>query len=227
MNMTTTKSDNASSSKAARTQTAVAATPESKRRYRGSAVEERRAQRRQQLIDAAIQVYGENGYRHSGVKQVCDAAGLTQRYFYESFGHSDELLIACYEQAARWMRDDNMAAAQAAGKDPVLRSRAMLQSYFQRLKENPTIGRLLLIEIRGISPAVDQAIEKALKATSDDIARVLARPGKHFDELLQAGILGGVIHIALHWMANGYSTPVDVVTDTALKLGISLLDDHD
>ncbi|GGD01852.1 TetR/AcrR family transcriptional regulator [Halopseudomonas salina] len=198
--------------------------PEPKRRYRGSAVEQRKAQRRQQLIDAAIRVYGENGYRHSGVKQVCDAAGLTQRYFYESFAHSDELLIASYEQAARWMREDNMAAAEAAGADPVVRSRAMLLAYFQRLKENPTIARLLLIEIRGISPAVDEAIEKALEATSDDIARLLARPGQRFNGLLQAGILGGVIHIALHWMANGYRTPVDVVTDTALKLGVSLLD---
>lgn len=224
MNTTTTKPGITPSNKTAKTSTAAAATPESKRRYRGSAVEERRAQRRQQLIDAAIQVYGENGYRHSGVKQVCDAAGLTQRYFYESFGHSDELLIACYEQAARWLREENMAAAKAAGKDPVLRSRAMLQAYFQNLRDSPTIGRLLLIEIRGISPAVDQAIEKALKASSDDIAQVLARPGKPFDELLQAGILGGVIHIALHWMANGYCTPVDVVTDTALKLGVSLLD---
>ncbi len=204
--------------------TTTAPASEPKRRYRGSAVEERRALRRQQLIDAAVQVYGQNGYRHSGVKQICDAAGLTQRYFYESFAHSDDLLIAAYEQAARWMREDNMAAAQEAGPDPVARSRAMLLAYFQRLKENPTIARLLLIEIRGISPAVDQAIEKALKATSDDIARVLARPGQRFDELLQAGILGGVIHIALHWMINGYRTPVEVVTDTALKLGVSLLD---
>lgn len=197
---------------------------EPKRRYRGSAVEQRKAQRRQQLIDAAVRVYGENGYRHSGVKQVCDAAGLTQRYFYESFAHSDELLIASYEQTARWLREDNMAAAEAAGTDPVVRSRAMLLAYFQRLKENPTMARLLLIEIRGISPAVDEAIEKALEATSDDIARLLARPGQRFNGLLQAGILGGVIHIALHWMANGYRTPVDVVTDTALKLGVSLLD---
>ena len=205
--------------------TTTVITSAKKRRYRGSVVEERRAQRRQQLIDAAIQVYGLNGYRHSGVKQVCDAAGLTQRYFYESFAHSDELLIASYEQASRWMREDNMAAAEAVGVDPLARSRAMLQAWFQRLKENPTIARLLLIEIRGISPAVDHAIDKALKATSDDIARVLARPGKHFDELLHAGILGGVIHIALHWMADDYRTPVDVVTATALKLGVSLLDD--
>ena len=206
------------------TATAAKSSTQTKGRYRGSAVAERRAQRRQKLIEAASQVYGEKGYRHAGVKQVCDAAGLTQRYFYESFAHSDELLIASYEQAARWMRETNMAAAQAAGKDPIERSKAMLLSYFQQLKANPTLARLLLIEIRGISPAVDRAIENALQATSDDIANVLARPGQQFDALLQAGILGGVIHIALYWMASGYSTPVEDVTNTALKLGVSLLE---
>lgn len=195
-----------------------------KRRYRGSSTEERRALRRQQLIDAATQIYGEFGYRHSGVKQVCDAAGLTQRYFYESFGHSDELLIACYEQAARQVRELNMAAAEAAGEDRMERSRAMLHAYFAYLREHPQAARLLLVDIRGISPSVDEAIERSLKASSEDMTRALAHPGEHFDEMLQAGILGGVIHIALHWMANDYAQSVEVVTETALKLGASLLE---
>ncbi|ROZ82203.1 TetR/AcrR family transcriptional regulator [Pseudomonas neustonica] len=195
-----------------------------KRRYRGSAVEERRAQRRQQLIDAAIEVYGSNGYRHSGVKQVCDAAGLTQRYFYESFGHSDELLIAAYEQAARSVRESNMAAAEAVGSDRVVRSRAMLFDYFQKMKDEPNLARLLLTDIRGISPQVDRAIDDALRASSDDMTRALAKPGQQFDEMLQAGILGGVIHIALHWMARGCDVPLEQVTETALKLGVALLD---
>ena len=194
------------------------------RRYRGSAAAERRAQRRQQLIDAATQIYGRQGYRHSGVKQVCDAAGLTQRYFYESFDHSDELLIACYQQAAQYVRERNMTAAQAAGVDPLSRSRAMLRCYFQTLKDEPNLARLLLIDIRGISPRVDQAIADALRASSDDMTKALARPGQQFDELLQAGILGGVIHIALHWMASGYALPVEEVTETAMKFGVSLLE---
>ena len=195
-----------------------------RRRYRGSDVEERRAERRRLLIEAATEVYGRNGYRHSGVKQVCDAAGLTQRYFYESFNHSDELLIACYEQTAQRVRDINMAAAEAAGSDPMERSRAMLRAYFQFLKDEPNLARLMLIDIRGISPQVDRAIGRALHASSEDMTRALAQPGQHFDEMLQAGILGGVIHIALHWMANGYAQPVEVVTETAMKLGVSLLE---
>ncbi|UJJ31674.1 TetR/AcrR family transcriptional regulator [Halopseudomonas maritima] len=197
--------------------------PSVKRRYRGSSTEERRALRRQQLIDAATRIYGENGYRHSGVKQVCDAAGLTQRYFYESFSHSDELLIACYEQAARKVREVNMAAAEAAGSDMLARSRAMLHAYFKYLRDNPREARLLFVDIRGISPAVDEAIDQALKASSEDMTRALAQPGEHFDEMLQAGILGGVVHIALYWMASGYAQSVEQVTDTALKLGASLL----
>ncbi|SES09236.1 MULTISPECIES: TetR/AcrR family transcriptional regulator [Halopseudomonas] len=193
------------------------------KRYRGSATAERRALRRQQLIDAATEVYGEHGYRHSGVKQVCEAAGLTQRYFYESFNHSDELLLACYEQATRRLRERNLAAAKAAGDDPVARSRAMLGSYFQALKDEPNVARLLLVEIRGISPAVDQAIEDALRASTHDMTLALAKPGQQFDRMLQAGILGGVIHIALYWMASGYAQPVEVVTETTLKIGASLL----
>lgn len=191
------------------------------RNYRGSAVAERRAQRRQQLIDAATQVYGRNGYRHSSVRQVCEAAGLTQRYFYESFSHSDELLIACYQQAVGTIRQDNTAAVQAAGPCPEARSRAWLQAHFQALKDQPLIARLLMLEIRGISPAVDAAIAEALHTTSNDMAQLLSVPGQPAadDELLRAGILGGVIHIALHWMAGGYQIPVEEVVATAYKLG--------
>ena len=202
----------------------MTATTSARKRYRGSDVEERRAERRRLLIAAATEVYGRNGYRHSGVKQVCDAAGLTQRYFYESFNHSDELLIASYEQVAQRVRELNMAAAEAAGSDPLDRSRAMLQAYFQFLKDEPNLARLMLIDIRGISPEVDRAIERALHASSEDITRALAQPGQHFDEMLQAGILGGVIHIALYWMESGYVQPVEVVTETAMKLGVSLLE---
>ena len=83
----------------------------------------------------------------------------------------------------------------------------------------------MLLDIRGISAAVDQAIDEALKASSDDMTRALAEPGENFDELLQAGILGGVIHIALHWMASGYAQPIERVVEAALKLGASLLDE--
>src|SRR5690606_19901888 len=141
----------------------------SPRGYRGASLEQRRAQRRQCVVDAAMEVYGGVGYRHGGVGRGGEAAGLTQRSFDECCSHSDELLVACGDEATPRLREHNVAAAEAAGSDPVRRSRAMLDAYFQLLKDEPHMARLLLVEIRGISPAVDRAIEAALRASTADM----------------------------------------------------------
>lgn len=190
------------------------------RRYRGASPDDRRAQRREQLIAAAIQVYGECGYRHSSVKAVCSAAGLTERYFYESFANSDELLVACYNHVTSALRHELTRAAQAAGRSRAERARAMLQAYFAALKREPRHAVVFLVEIRGISQEVDKAIDEALRAIGQDVARAMAPSGgvREQDELLQAGILGGVMHIALRWIGNGYEPPVDRVVDAALRL---------
>jgi AcrR family transcriptional regulator len=197
------------------------------KRVRGPASSEskllRQAQRRAKLIEAAIAVYGENGYRHSGVKQVCERAGLTQRYFYESFSHSDELLIACYEQINRELIEEFVRARDGAGDDRKARSKAMLLAYFQALQAQPNAANVFLVDIRGISPAVDKAIEQSLTEFSRNIARSLLLSDTPANEFLQAGVLGGIIHIALHWIAKNYTPGIDEVVESALRLGSVLL----
>ncbi|MGZ5202076.1 MAG: TetR/AcrR family transcriptional regulator [Telluria sp.] len=192
------------------------------RPYRGLGPEERRAQRRGRLLEAAISVYGERGYRHATVKAVCEAAGLTERYFYESFANSEELLIACFNAVTFGVFEEVVAAAQAAGRNRKARSRAMLQAYFAALQREPRSARVFLVEIRGVSREVDKAFDVALREIGRQVARVVAPPQAHDDELLQAGVIGGVIHIALRWIEQGYEPSLDVVTDTALRLGMVL-----
>jgi hypothetical protein len=81
---------------------------------------------------------------------------------------------------------------------------------------------VFLVEIRGVSRAVDLAFDAALRAIGREVARIVAPPGAPDDELLQAGVVGGVIHIALRWIDNGYAPTIDTVVDTALRLGTVL-----
>lgn len=192
------------------------------RPYRGLGPDERRSQRRARLIEAAIAVYGERGYRHATVKAVCEAAGLTERYFYESFANSEELLIAGFNAVTFAVVEEVMASAQAAGRSRKARSRAMLQAYFSALQREPRSARVFLVEIRGVSREVDKAFDAALREIGRQVARVVAPPELQDDELLQAGVVGGVIHIALRWIDQGYSPALDDVTDTALRLGMVL-----
>jgi AcrR family transcriptional regulator len=192
------------------------------RPYRGLGPDERRAQRRARLIEAAVAVYGERGYRHATVKAVCEAAGLTERYFYESFANSEELLIAGFNAVTFGVFGEVVSAAQEAGKSREARSRAMLRTYFAALQREPRSARVFLVEIRGVSREVDKAFDAALREIGRQVAQVVAPPSQQDDELLQAGVIGGIIHIALRWIEQGYEPPLEQVTDTALKLGMVL-----
>lgn len=190
------------------------------RPYRGVPQEERRAQRRIQLIDAAIAVYGERGYRQATVKAVCEAAALTERYFYESFANSEELLIASYDAVTYAVLDEILGAGRAAGRSRVARARAMLRAYFLALQREPRSARVFLVEIRGVSRAVDKAYDASLRIIGEQVAQLVAPPHTPQDELLQAGIVGGVIHIALRWIEDDYIPPLDAVIASALRLGM-------
>lgn len=187
------------------------------RSYRGLTLEERRAKRRAELIRAAIEVYGTRGYRQATVKAVCDAAGLTERYFYESFAGSEELLIASYKASMHALLDELKAAALAAGKGREQRSRAMLRAYYAAVQREPLPARLFLFELRGVSKAVDEAFDESLRTIGRAVAQAAA-PESADDALRQAGVVGAVMHIAMRWIEAGYKPSLDEVTDTALRL---------
>ncbi len=191
------------------------------RRYRGLAAEQRRAQRREQLIGAALAVYGERGYRSATVKAVCEAAGLTERYFYESFSGSEALLLACFDHVNAQLFTQIAAAAEAAGGDAAARARAMLRAYFQALQAEPRSARVFLLEMRGVSPVVDAAFEQALEQIGAAATQIVARgPGP--GALLQAGVIGGVVHLASRWVREGCATPLAELEEAALALGLVL-----
>ncbi len=68
------------------------------RPYRGVSAEARRAERRERVLDAALDEIGDVGISGLTMKRVCARAGLTERYFYESFGDRDALLQALHDR---------------------------------------------------------------------------------------------------------------------------------
>ncbi|MCA6124623.1 TetR/AcrR family transcriptional regulator [Bradyrhizobium sp. WSM 1704] len=188
------------------------------RLYGGLDAEERRTERRLKLIDAAIEVYGEVGYRSATVKAICEAAELTERYFYESFANSEALLIAAYTHVVDHLYADMTAAAAAAGDDADARLRAALTLYFTRLKEHPKPARVFLLEISGISPAVEAVTLDAGRVFSEILVPPTFDPrrsGKGPATLLAVGMIGAVISIARRWVSRQYPEPVAEVAATA------------
>src|SRR5690606_34519492 len=77
--------------------TALPTVRRSRSRWAGVAPEDRRAERRALLVQAAFELLGTEGWQATTVRAVCQRAALNPRYFYESFHDLDELLVAVYD----------------------------------------------------------------------------------------------------------------------------------
>jgi AcrR family transcriptional regulator len=191
------------------------------RQYGGHSAEERRLARRERLIEAAIRVYGEVGYRNATVKAVCEAAELTERYFYESFESSEALLIAAFLTVSHRLIDclDRIRAEHAGGADE--RCHAVLRTYFQALKDDPVAARLFVLEISRVGPAVDEAGAALLREFGELLSRTLAPNASATlkkGELVRAGVVGAVLEITKVWIRSGCAKGVDAVASDALKI---------
>src|SRR4051812_14660131 len=89
------------------------------RSYGGETQAERKARRHRQFLDAGLEVFGQIGYRQGTVRQLCRQAQLTDRYFYEEFGSTEDLLIAVYLDCIGRIREGVMASIASASNASV------------------------------------------------------------------------------------------------------------
>lgn len=116
------------------------------RRFKGQTADERRAQRRSQLEQAALDIIGERGWHEATMTEICRAAGLTERYFYESFGNREDLYLALIERLGEQMLVEVLEAISTAGPDSQDRVRAAAGTVVTFLVGDPRRGRAALME---------------------------------------------------------------------------------
>jgi AcrR family transcriptional regulator len=202
-----------------------AASPDG-RRYGGASATERRVERRERLIRAAIALYGEQGYRRTTVSAVCRAAGLTPRYFYEAFDNSETLLLATVGEVTHFVMQRVATAAAAAGGTPGDRLTALLTAYYDLLRDEPASARVFLSELSGIDPRVDALFARLMTAFAELIAATLtpAQAGEPIAPLRRAAAMHGLLAVARDWIARGCDEPVAEVVRTVTPLCHLLVD---
>lgn len=199
-----------------------------RRTYRGESLDVRRAERRGKLLDAALACFGTAGYHATSVRALCQAAGLTERYFYESFAQSEALLEALYEQLSNDLEAQIIAAVEGAAPDPVAMSRAALDIYYRHV-EDERVARVTHFEILGVSAAIDlcyrtrmDRFARLIAGVMEAVAPVAQRTPQQM-ELMSAGMVGAVVQITMHWVMSGYRASRAEVVESALMLFTALV----
>jgi AcrR family transcriptional regulator len=192
------------------------------RNYLGSTPEERRLARRETLIKAGCDVYAQRGYRNATVKAICDQAGLTERYFYESFANNEALFLALFKKVTAEMLDAVRAAGDAVRGAPEQKARAILLAYYRGLQAEPAPARVFVVEAADVSPAAHEIARLTFERFTDLLAQAWNGAPVRLDPVLRIGVAGAIVHIAREWIAGGFARPVKTVVDAALRISAVL-----
>lgn len=196
------------------------------RSYGGRSAEERRAERRTRLLAAGLEVFGTEGYRAGTVRRICAEAGVTDRYFYEAFGSTEDLLAAVFTDAAERARAAVVEAVLTLGPGPAPEDvvHAAVEAYF-RFVEDRRVVRVCWMEITGVAPEIDALY----RAEVDGFARLVVSmaeigapewmPASREEAYLVAvGLVGGVSQLCLAWFLADGAIPLDSAATAASRL---------
>ncbi len=186
--------------------------------FKGVSADDRRNDRRNRLVQAAFEIAGSDGAGALGVGRVCLAAGLTKRYFYESFASLAQLESAVVDHAIAVMseRVDPFRPAEPGGPP-----RAWLEAFVGALVDDRCLARVLLTETHGgaLSPFRHQIIDVAIAGMappdSDPQADLRAR-------LVAYAQIGTLSELCLAWhqgqLVMERATLVDVLADLFVRI---------
>lgn len=192
------------------------------RRYRGASAEERRAARRRQLLDAALELAGTRGVERTTMTAICAEAGLTERYFYESFTGRDQLLLSLVDEIADQVRAAVLAALSDTEGDAAAKAHAALAAFTALLTDDPRKGRVAIIE----SATVPTLRHRRHELYRDFAALVVTQARALFgpralpsprDEISARMLVGGLGELVTAWLQSETSAGIDDIVDEATR----------
>lgn len=190
--------------------------PPRRRGYGGRSAEELAAERRQRLLDTALELFGTQGYAATPTEKLCAAARVTTRHFYEQFRDREALLLAVFEQVMQDTRARVLDTLLASSGAPPERFLAALDAFLDAQLGDPRRARLTTSEVLGVSARVEagrNAVIADFARLVEDFADALARqgllPARNY-RVLAFGIVGAMHELQLAWLdpANGLSREV-------------------
>lgn len=125
--------------------------------YAGVAPEQRRAERRERLLRAALELFTTKGFGQTKIAELCTAAGVSTRNFYEEFASKEKLLLILHDRinALALQRVDD-ALAKVVDEDVATRISKLLDAFVTTVTSDPRLARLNYVEAVGVNAELER-----------------------------------------------------------------------
>jgi AcrR family transcriptional regulator len=141
---------------------------------------------------------------------LCKQAELTDRYFYESFDTTEDLLIAVYLQQFEQLQQAVMAQLMSAPSGDLSSVvRAGLEALFD-MASDPCVARVCWLEVLGVSPRVDATYSRTFNGFAELIIAFarLRLPGLSIEDaeahVVGLALIGAASQTVTQWVLGQY-----------------------
>ncbi|PRW63204.1 TetR/AcrR family transcriptional regulator [Actinopolyspora mortivallis] len=179
-----------------------------------------RAEREQQILGVAEEVFAARGYQATSMDDIARRVGLSKPMLYEYFGSKEGLLLACLERVRRELLEcTSAAAANAVGPEQQLHDG--LLAFFRFGEEHKQSWALLRTESAVVRAGLDTELEGFRTQQAEFTEQMLRVTLPNTDparlEAFAEAIIGACERMAL-WRENRPEITPERVTEHLMAL---------
>lgn len=196
--------------------------------YRGVSAIVRVQERRRRLLAAGLEVIGTQGWSAATVRAVCRQAGLSSRFFYESFSSVEELALALFDDLFGRTTAAVIAAVESAPRDPRARNRVAIETFVRELTDDQRVARFVFMEALGS----EVLTRRRLAVIRSAVEALMRQVGPHgppgvsttYREVTATVLIGGLAELLIGWIHGEIELELDQLVEHYVQLVIEIGD---
>ena len=200
------------------------------RMYRGVDTEQRRAERRERLLEAALDEFTTRGYHKTKIADLCARAGVSTRNFYEKFASKEALLLELHAHINTVAMKRMLPVLESLGDaDALTRITTLLDAFVAAVTSDPRYPRLNYVEAPGISQAMERQhrdwftrYTDFIESECDRAAAAGLAPERDY-HLTAIALVGAMTGILREWQAHDPPLPAGAVATEIREVFIAAI----
>ncbi len=166
----------------------------------------KKIEKRESIIQAAIEVFGKNNFKNSSISEIVQKANVAEGTIYQYFKNKEDLFFSIpIEKTKEFTRELDLHLQGINGA--VNKIRKFIWYYLYFFKTNPDYGRILMLEMRVSKSFTETETYDFLKKSTSRILEVIEE-GQEEDVIRKDTnpylnrqlILGILEHIVTRWL---------------------------
>ena len=191
--------------------------------YRKKNAEDRVLERCERLMQAALQLFGAQGYANTTIETLCSEAKVTTRHFYQVFSSREELLLAVYNQITEELQVSLFSAMMAERQGLQEKMQQVIQALVNNYLTDSRRAQIGVLEVVGASAIVEKRRREVIHGIAihlEQFMNALAAenqlPQRNYHWLAVA-LVGGINELMAEWLMN-QSLSLEQLTDEIFYL---------